>query len=281
MCGIIVKSNPLTFEELISIFDSDRFLQRGEHGFGLLMINTETGIYEVDKFCEPDESDMMELIYQSKKRYEEIKVKYNMFIYHNRWASVGGKNIKLTHPVESEDWIVVHNGTKAGADILSSASDTEGFAKYILSSPKIRDEFLEDCGVLFGYNKENKKLYFHKDKSRSLWYNHLHKIFASEPLKKTFGVDGWGIISDKAFGLFEEIEYVDNDIVKQVLKAEDSDKSTCDICSKRSANKIKIEDTHICYNCITAEGLPKKYVSKYVYDAAYDERYYTNQYLRK
>jgi len=259
MCGIISKvGKPFNLVELIKIYSTmkeggEGFSQRGTDSFGLFALNTDSGKYCTMKYCSIGDDDLVEFIGEvSSINYDQLASKYNLFIYHNRWASIGKKtDLNLAHPIIEEDWIVLHNGTKQGANIFDTDSDTQGFAKYLLYKGKLRDVSLRDSGVLFAYNKKEKKIYLHKDSSRSLFATSDMKILSSEPLH--FISKNWSmVLNNKSLIPFEDVKAITNEDIKFLTSLpKHSPIRSNECCLKKSSNAVLLDGENICYNCIS------------------------------
>jgi len=189
MCGIVggvgtikeVKSNIKKWQK--------RIKHRGTHSYGVLVI-TPDGKVAINRTLNDKRIEFDKLFESLEKAYGNDKEIF--FIAHNRYATIGAVTISNAHPIRYKNWIVIQNGTKEEfAKLFGVAQDTKGIALYLDSignsiinryQSESFGKAFKKTGVVMGYNVKSKEFFFHKDGTRTLYYNPLKKLFASEPI---------------------------------------------------------------------------------------------------
>ena len=196
------------------------------------------------------------------------------YIMHNRWASIGGINLELAHPITNEqDFSVIHNGTKKSLkEVLSTVvdSDTQAISHLVGKvGLNLLTKMLDGAGVVFVVDKQG-RIFFHKDENRPLFINKDRNLFASEPVE----AGEWMLIKDQNKIFSNITDFLQNvettgKIVKVAsgnLKIQTSgsnkwnnltrswgaSEKKCPICSK----KHFLNDNGICFVC-EAQGKKK------------------------
>jgi predicted glutamine amidotransferase/ribosomal protein L37AE/L43A len=278
MCGIIGLIEPK--ENFKSIKELQEFIERGF----ILNRHRGTDSYGSMIFLKNKKYFIVKSLtlkgWREKfnKKLENIEIDdILMVINHHRKATVGLVNIRLQHPViiESKDKknrvYVIQNGTKEklqeivieelGLDKekdkeeINQISDTwaigyiyntlKPYKSYIHFQAMIN--FLKKSGVVFIYDKQRKKLLFHKDATRQLWYSKELKLFTSEPIMagswyKIKSIDWFGDLNrfvDKIPTFVDKIErkFVEEVCIrcnKPFIKETDTYILTCKSCRKNN-----------------------------------------------
>ena len=240
MCGIVGKFGSLGYKELE--FYWDMLNHRGNDSFGTAVYNNKTQKLFTYKA----------LIESSFERNKEINYA-DWIIAHNRWASIGGKSdIKLAHPVAVKGVYIIHNGTKRSLyeSIKSAKSDTHAIG---LIYTKLADksdilEFLNGSGVCFIIDKNEDRIIFHKDKSRTLYYSKDLQMFASEPIE----VGKWQMVQEQnrilSMSAFKETWNKKIKLQKNVFEL--TKNITIDICPVCFKEKLMNEADGRCPDCV-------------------------------
>ena len=250
MCGIIVMfKKDLDWAEDLWM----RLEHRGTDSFGYYG-RTREGRFIWDKW-----------IYNP-----EIKsLPMEWVILHNRWASVGGKsNYDIAHPIVRKKTYLIHNGTKRELyySIRPAKSDTDAISiiYHQLRNKEDIFQYLDDVGVIFLYDKKNKRIIFHRDKSRPLYINPDFKIIASEPI-----IAGrWRMIEPQEMIIPEEdfnLEYLLDNLIlnkKEIKMTIKADFGVCSSCFQEKIIEPSIENGTICPHCYYTEEYKKKKYEK-------------------
>ena len=114
---------------------------------------------------------------------------------------------------------------------------------------------------MFGFNLKTGELYFHKDGSRSLFYEVDKNVIASEPLG-SIGNNWFPIENTKWQNLNDGLEYFTvNEEFKDATKKQ-SFTVKCDVCGKKSSNGVKIGTKDVCYSCLSTVDFNPNNLSK-------------------
>lgn len=217
-------------------------IHRGIDGYGAIALYEDgSSEYLKDMKPEPIEEWVKEL-------------KGNPFvIIHHRATSVGGTNLKLAHPLEYGDIILMQNGTNKDPYMMVEKSESDSEALAILASIMEPDDFekyiLSNVGVVFF--RKNGKLYLHKDSTRPL-AQHTTGLIASEPL-----TDGeWREFKDG----FYELSYSNGKLQGPEFKdfVDIDDIGLASKCSKCKKEHLVPFSGTICTTCILNGATQKK-----------------------
>ncbi len=181
MCGIVGGKNLKNIDEFLRE-TWDILKVRGEDGFGVVFFDNKFN-YLIFKDIKEDN-----VLKEIKNNKHKIK-NFPYFLAHNRKATLGSLiNYKLTHPIEYNSTLLIHNGTREVLkNIFDMESDTLSIA-YILDEIEIKnhikflDKLLKLTGTIFGFKKSENLFFLKKDKTRTLYYSKEHKIFSSLPI---------------------------------------------------------------------------------------------------
>lgn len=180
-------------------------------------------------------------------------LKGNPYIFvHHRATSVGGTKLKLAHPLEFNDSILMQNGTNRDPYqmVTMAESDSEALVMLLDSmTPVNLDKYiLDNVGVLV-FRKDN-EFYLYKDASRPLNV-HTSGLICSEPL-----VAGkWSAVNDGMYPIHvEDSKLVGLDLFVDTEISDIGSVGVCSFCKKRHYIP---EGYTVCNSCV-AEGVPQK-----------------------
>jgi len=130
--------------------------------------------------------------YERSEYYRDsvVNKQCQVFVGHNRNASVGTVNTLNTQPYVGDEWAIVHNGTMTEAFELATThrvkskiegeSDTEAFFRCVEKKGFVKEILAEvECYSMVAMNFANRELLFARD---------LHRPMCIMDLRKTLGV---------------------------------------------------------------------------------------------
>ena len=190
MCGIYCSTNYNSFKELHSLNT-----KRGDFATGHLFL-TNRGDYEIERF--PGRNN-----YDDYPTMDQVG-HYDIFLGHTQspTGSVREYRHDTTHPFETSNWIVAHNGVLnnyksiieeflPGHDIDVDSSVIPAFMEYLLRNKPVKDNIvlmdnivesvlnrLSGTYAVFVYNKPNNLLYVARA-GCTLYYDKQKPIFSS------------------------------------------------------------------------------------------------------
>ena len=239
MCGIVGKFGGVSNKDLLFYWEA--LSHRGIDSFGVVGVKKKN----------------QKKLIASKGLLEDgalknLKLKdFKWVIAHNRKASIGGaQNLEIAHPVGKNGIYVIHNGTKQELyrTVWSSKSDTH--AIWIIYS-RLQDkndifDFLYGVGVVFIVDIRTKKIYFHRDSSRTLYYCKERKLFASEPID----TGKWQMVNEQE-QVFHLLQFEEEWEKKIKLKEKEIElkNMSIGICQSCLTDKILEEGKDICPDC--------------------------------
>lgn len=257
MCGIVGKLSPATPEEMMEILKKgfEALEHRGDDSYGVVAV-TDKGLFVakamyVEELFEELRKDLMEF------GIDNIR----WFVGHNRKRSTGSIDIETAHPVWDKErkLAVVQNGTKKAVyELLTSArSDTHGILLlYDRVEKGLMKEILSGAGVVFIFDRQNDKVIFHKDSSRTLFIN-TEKVIASEPIEagEWALIKGQYVEANLQHGLTLEVEEP-----KKIEVSRVEYRSYCPAC--RESKKIETQGDRRCPTCFyLGKEAERSYVS--------------------
>jgi len=236
----------------------EKLAHRGVHSYGVIVIGR-------DKMYAIKSLEKKQTLKSLKKRLKELDGDEVFVIAHNRWATTGGTiSSKTAHPIISGSWWIIHNGTKRALSTLTGIShDTRAIAR-LLNTMDLRryKEFgkliLNGTGVVFGIHIDERALFFHRDISRTLYFNPELKIFASEPVENgewilippidsLVAFDGDNYVESLKEFIEDELFRINEADEDRVINVDTFHKGICPICRKMRVTDII---SGRCYNCI-------------------------------
>lgn len=151
---------------LVEQWDKDHFLE-SETG----VVEPKSKVSDTTLYCDTDAKDIAQYLYELQ---QDLK-KDELLIIHYRFKTTGTGQIN-TQPLETKDFILIHNGVFTGLG-SSTLSDTLGFAANLASLYGIANitkkneeaffqAYLEQTAgywSLFIYSKRTKQLYYFRD----------------------------------------------------------------------------------------------------------------------
>ena len=249
MCGIIGKFGGISNKDLLFYWEA--LSHRGIDSYGIMGIKKKNRKQLVMS---------KGLLEDGALKNQKLK-NFRWILAHNRKASIGGAvSLKIAHPVGENGVYVIHNGTRKElySAVWSSKSDTH--AIWIIYS-RLQDknnifDFLHGTGIVFIADIHRKKIFFHRDDSRTLYYCPERKLIASEPID----TGSWQMVEEqeKVFHLLKFEEEWDKKIKlnnkKITLKT-----MAVGVCQACMTDKILEEGKDICPDC-EYQGKGKKVI---------------------
>ena len=234
---------------------------RGVDGFGAI------AIYEDGKSLHTKSMESLDVV-----NWIEL-LKGNPFIFiHHRATSVGGTKLKLAHPLEYNDTILMQNGTNKDPYNMVTLAESDSEALAMLADGMDPYEFdfyiLMDVGVIV--LRKDGEFYLHRDASRPL-VEHTSGLLCSEPL-----IAGeWKMVKED----FYKISYANNKLegleyYKAVTVPLGDLAAWCSTCKARH---LKPTGMNVCNIC-ALRGLEQKKESPSAYNHGYADDYYDDDY---
>ena len=255
MCGYICSTREVLRSNGVKNL-LDKQDHRGKDGYGAIALY-ENGTSKHIKYM--DVTPLVNWI-------DALKGNPYIFVHH-RATSVGGTKLKLAHPLEEGESILMQNGTNRDPYMMVSNAESDSEALVMLSDimePEDLERYiLKNVGVVI-FRKEG-TFYIHRDDTRPL-HVHTSGLMCSEPI-----VEGkWRTIDEGMFPVvFKEGKLVGLDIFGDVDVTDVGNVSVCSFCKKRH---YVPEGFTVCHSCV-AEGIPQK--KDYVrHDVTYNNDYY-------
>jgi len=236
MCGIVGSFGGIRKKDLL--FYWDMLSHRGLDSYGVI-VKTQDKIIAAKSLWDD-------------KAIKNINLQVaDWIIAHNRKSSIGGISIDLAHPISNKTTLVIHNGTNRNLymSVKSAKSDTHAIALIFNKLKRKKDifDFLNDIGVVWIIDENERRIYFHKDKSRTLYYCIERNLFASEPID----IGTWQMIDNQEMVLDLdkfEIDFVKN--VKLEKKKVELKNIKIGFCSTCGQEKLMEEGVYKCPDCI-------------------------------
>jgi len=237
MCGILGFINQSVNTELILTMLENQ-LHRGQDSYGIILYDGKNYILYKSIFI----TDFIKYLQEKEEKGEIFK----WFIIHHRKASVGSINIENSHPIWDKkiSVAVIQNGTKRSLAI-KERNDTYGIM-VLYKANELEKEDLKNSGVVFIIDMQKDKILFHKDKSRTLYYNPELKIFASETVLS----GTWYKVKEFQLKEFNAKKFDSLPIEKdKKIIIDEVETGLCNICYSEGILVNDVKYGNICIKC--------------------------------